>query len=38
MLHSTETDEKRNREYLFALASVDGIGPVRIKRLPKKVW
>ncbi len=33
MLHSTESDEKRNREYLFALASVDGIGPVRIKRL-----
>lgn len=33
MTHSTETDLKRHREYLFALASVEGIGPVRIKRL-----
>ncbi len=33
MTHSTETDEKKHREYLFALASVEGIGPVRIKRL-----
>ena len=36
MPHSTESDEKRHREYLFALASVDGIGPVRIKRLLKR--
>lgn len=36
MPHSTEPDEKRNREYLFALASVNGIGPVRIKRLIKR--
>ena len=36
MPHSTESDEKRNREYLFALASVDGIGPVRIKHLLKR--
>ena len=33
MSHSTETDEKRHREYLFALASVEGIGAVRLKRL-----
>jgi DNA processing protein len=33
MTHSSETDEKRHREYLFALASVEGIGAVRIKRL-----
>lgn len=33
MSHSTETDEKRHREYLFALASVEGIGAVRFKRL-----
>ena len=33
MTHSTETDKKRHREYLFALASVEGIGPIRIKRL-----
>lgn len=33
MTHSTETEEKRHREYLFALASVEGIGAVRIKRL-----
>ena len=30
MIH---TDKKREREYLFALASVEGIGPVRINRL-----
>lgn len=36
MPHSSESDEKRHREYLFALASVDGIGPVRIKRLLKR--
>lgn len=29
----THTDKKREREYLFALASVKGIGPVRINRL-----
>ena len=29
----TDTDKKREREYLFALASVDGIGAVRINRL-----
>ncbi len=33
MPHTTKSDEERNREYLFALASVDGIGPVRIKCL-----
>lgn len=33
---SSETFEKRQREYLFALASVEGIGPVRIKRLLKR--
>ena len=33
MSHLTETDEKRYREYLFALASVEGIGAVRLKRL-----
>ncbi|MCE2400392.1 DNA-processing protein DprA [Candidatus Poribacteria bacterium] len=33
MSHSTETDEKRHREYLFALASIEGIGAVRLKRL-----
>lgn len=30
---SSETVENRHREYLFALASIEGIGPVRIKRL-----
>ncbi len=30
---SSEAAEKRHREYLFALASVEGIGPVRIKQL-----
>lgn len=29
----THTDKKREREYLFALASVDGIGAARINRL-----
>ena len=29
----THTDKKREREYLFALASVEGIGAVRINRL-----
>ncbi len=33
MTYSTETDKKKQREYLFALASVEGVGPVRIKRL-----
>lgn len=33
MPHTSESDVKRHREYLFALASVDGIGPVRIKCL-----
>ena len=33
MLHSAETDKKKHREYLFALASVEGIGSVRLKRL-----
>ena len=36
MPHLTESDEKKQREYLFALASVDGIGPVRIKSLLKR--
>ncbi len=36
MTHSTETHKKKHREYLFALASVDGIGPVRIERLLKR--
>ena len=30
---SSETVENRHREYMFALASVEGIGPVRIKHL-----
>lgn len=33
MSHLGETEEKKNREYLFALASVEGIGSVRIRRL-----
>lgn len=33
MTYSTETDKKKQREYLFALASVEGVGPVRINRL-----
>ncbi len=33
MTHAGETDEKKNRVYLFALASVEGIGAVRIRRL-----
>lgn len=33
MSHSAETDENKHREYLFALASVEGIGAVRLKRL-----
>lgn len=33
MTYSTDTDKKKQREYLFALASVEGVGPVRIKRL-----
>ena len=36
MPHTSESDVKRNREYLFALASVDGIGPIRIKHLIKR--
>ncbi len=33
MSHSTETNEKKHREYLFALASIKEIGAVRLKRL-----
>ncbi|MDE0085704.1 MAG: DNA-processing protein DprA [Candidatus Poribacteria bacterium] len=33
MSYSTETDQEKHREYLFALASVEGIGAVRLKRL-----
>lgn len=33
MSHSTETEGKKHREYWFALASVEGIGAVRLKRL-----
>ncbi len=33
MSHSTEIDKNKHREYLFALASVEGIGAVRLKRL-----
>lgn len=33
MSHSTDTNKKKHREYLFALASVEGIGAVRLKRL-----
>ena len=33
MSYSDGTNEKRHRKYLFALASVEGIGAVRIKRL-----
>ena len=33
---SSKSEEIKHREYLFALASVEGIGPVRIKRLLKR--
>ncbi len=33
MPHSTEIDQEKHREYLFALASIEGIGAVRLKRL-----
>ncbi len=33
MSYSGDKNEQKHREHLFALASVEGIGPVRIKRL-----
>lgn len=36
MSHKDNADQKRHREYQFALATVEGVGAVRIKRLLKR--
>ena len=35
MSNNTNSEERKHREYLFALNSVEGIGPVGIKNLLK---